>query len=136
MSYESPEPPPLTPLEEPNQTITLQTSEQIQSENTFTNLNVNATPSPYYTTPTTGPAAMNRNRSATQQSGSNMFLWEIKEMSSTMFLNYKQRNDLCCIICMNEFKKNDLVGRLMCKHIFHKECVYTWLKKNATCPLC
>ena len=59
-------------------------------------------------------------------------------MSSTMFINYKDNSDdnLMCMVCLEPFKRHDQIGKLMCTHIFHKDCIYQWLKTNATCPLC
>ena len=39
-----------------------------------------------------------------------------------------------CTIC-----KDDVEGecvRLKCRHIFHRECIVSWLRINATCPIC
>ena len=41
-----------------------------------------------------------------------------------------------CSICLDKFKKNNIVNRLPCRHIFHQNCLRDWLKDNDTCPLC
>ena len=41
-----------------------------------------------------------------------------------------------CIICMEEFEKNEIVKLLPCEHIFHKNCIKQWLLKQKTCPFC
>eukprot|EP01083_Nonionella_stella_P126835 384152_1 len=73
------------------------------------------------------------------KSFSERFLGDAREMSSTMFLNYNKDDDddnYMCTICFEAFEPHDSIGKLMCNHIFHKQCIYSWLKKNATCPLC
>merc|ERR1712228_639627 len=70
----------------------------------------------------------------------NLFFGEAKEMSSAMFVNLNKGNDsdanLMCMICLDAFVAHQKIGKLMCSHIFHKKCIYQWLKKTATCPLC
>lgn len=41
-----------------------------------------------------------------------------------------------CSICYNQFEKDEKILQLPCKHIFHKECIKPWLKKNKKCPNC
>jgi hypothetical protein len=41
-----------------------------------------------------------------------------------------------CTICLQEFTANDTVGDLPCDHLFHKECLQTWLSRQNRCPLC
>ncbi|KZV21478.1 hypothetical protein F511_08243 [Dorcoceras hygrometricum] len=42
-----------------------------------------------------------------------------------------------CVVCLNEFKKNDLMRVLpKCSHAFHSDCIDVWLQKNSNCPLC
>jgi hypothetical protein len=39
-----------------------------------------------------------------------------------------------CSICFDELK--DGTYTLSCNHIYHKECIKTWLSNHTTCPLC
>ena len=45
-------------------------------------------------------------------------------------------NQKTCSICLEEYKKNDQVFVSKCNHIFHKNCITSWLNNNRTCPLC
>ncbi|MFS7936206.1 putative transcription factor C2H2 family [Helianthus anomalus] len=44
--------------------------------------------------------------------------------------------DAVCCICLAKYTDDDLLRELPCTHFFHTECVDTWLKMNASCPLC
>ena len=42
-----------------------------------------------------------------------------------------------CNICMDEYKQDDSVVKLFCKHYFHKDCIKNWLcNERVTCPVC
>ena len=41
-----------------------------------------------------------------------------------------------CIICLDDFRLNDILIYLPCFHPFHKECIFKWLKRNVNCPIC
>jgi len=45
-----------------------------------------------------------------------------------------------CEICIENFKSypEKLIGEVPCsqKHIFHVDCLNSWLKRQATCPIC
>ncbi|KAJ2803032.1 hypothetical protein H4R20_003050 [Coemansia guatemalensis] len=41
-----------------------------------------------------------------------------------------------CGICMDEYKSEEEVMILPCKHFYHLECIDHWLKMNGTCPIC
>ena len=41
-----------------------------------------------------------------------------------------------CTICIESFKQDDIVCKLSCEHLFHKECISKWLKKSNSCPNC
>ena len=52
-------------------------------------------------------------------------------------IKYEKRNEKTCSICLNEFKDEEILIRFSCKeHIFHKNCLCTWLKNSDICPLC
>ncbi|XP_010935748.1 RING-H2 finger protein ATL16 [Elaeis guineensis] len=42
-----------------------------------------------------------------------------------------------CAVCLNEFQEEERIRLLPnCLHVFHIDCIDTWLQANANCPLC
>jgi hypothetical protein len=41
-----------------------------------------------------------------------------------------------CTICLENYKDGDDFIALPCIHIFHSDCIKTWLKNQTTCPIC
>ncbi|KAG7567941.1 Zinc finger RING-type [Arabidopsis thaliana x Arabidopsis arenosa] len=41
-----------------------------------------------------------------------------------------------CIICLQTFKGRQDINSLACNHIYHHECISTWLYANKICPIC
>ncbi|KAK1421177.1 hypothetical protein QVD17_23323 [Tagetes erecta] len=42
-----------------------------------------------------------------------------------------------CSICLVDYKPADIIRLLPeCDHLFHRKCIDTWLKFNASCPVC
>ncbi|KAL3070316.1 hypothetical protein niasHS_016143 [Heterodera schachtii] len=41
-----------------------------------------------------------------------------------------------CPICIAEIKPGTMVKPLPCNHIFHNECISSWLSQHITCPSC
>ncbi|CAL0329049.1 unnamed protein product [Lupinus luteus] len=42
-----------------------------------------------------------------------------------------------CAICLEEFREGEKVKMTVyCKHVFHPQCIDTWIAKHVTCPIC
>ena len=41
-----------------------------------------------------------------------------------------------CSICQDPFEVDQSVYKLPCRHIYHVDCVTSWLQQRNTCPLC
>ncbi|KAB1214519.1 E3 ubiquitin-protein ligase ATL6 [Morella rubra] len=47
------------------------------------------------------------------------------------------RGGLECAVCLIEFEDHDTLRLLpKCNHVFHHECIDTWLACHVTCPVC
>ena len=58
---------------------------------------------------------------------------EISKMKNVEKLDTDKKK---CTICLENYKNGDDSIALPCIHIFHAECIKTWLKNNTTCPIC
>jgi hypothetical protein len=66
-----------------------------------------------------------------------------EEKLSKILIIQKESTDLTpttclnCTVCLENFKKDEIVSILPCKHEFHQLCIETWLKEySKLCPLC
>uniref|UniRef100_A0A803KPC3 RING-type E3 ubiquitin transferase n=1 Tax=Chenopodium quinoa TaxID=63459 RepID=A0A803KPC3_CHEQI len=42
-----------------------------------------------------------------------------------------------CAVCLGVFEEEEMLRLLpKCEHVFHADCVDTWLRMHATCPSC
>ncbi|KNC96582.1 uncharacterized protein SPPG_08166 [Spizellomyces punctatus DAOM BR117] len=41
-----------------------------------------------------------------------------------------------CSICQDDYTEGEEVVALPCKHLFHQQCIESWLEVNGTCPVC
>ena len=42
-----------------------------------------------------------------------------------------------CVICQDDFTEGETVVELpRCHHLFHRDCLIPWAKKQRTCPVC
>ncbi len=60
---------------------------------------------------------------------------EIDRIPNETFNNQFNYENIKCIICLNEFKNGDLLKRLGCLYIFHKNCITLWLRRKKVCPI-
>lgn len=67
-----------------------------------------------------------------------------KELSKYLIdvdVNNKEELDECCICFSSEYENivsenNYLPVKLKCNHIYHDNCIKTWLNTSGTCPMC
>ena len=61
----------------------------------------------------------------------------IDSLPTIKYATVKADDDALCIVCCEQFKDEQLVVKLPCKHIFCEgACILEWLKNNDSCPLC
>jgi hypothetical protein len=41
-----------------------------------------------------------------------------------------------CTVCQEEYRGQDSIMQLPCKHWFHQECISKWLQGSKMCPVC
>ncbi|CAI9775142.1 unnamed protein product [Fraxinus pennsylvanica] len=41
-----------------------------------------------------------------------------------------------CTICLEEISIGSVVSTLPCRHVFHGDCISSWLKRSHYCPIC
>ncbi|CAI8613217.1 unnamed protein product [Vicia faba] len=52
-------------------------------------------------------------------------------------INKDSDYDTICSICISDYKEQEILKMMpQCRHYFHRNCVDTWLKVNASCPIC
>ena len=59
-----------------------------------------------------------------------------KEYRSLKEKIFTDNVDITCSICLEDFKKQDKYIEFKCEHIYHKECIKEWFKKQNNCPNC
>lgn len=58
------------------------------------------------------------------------------EIIQTLPVNVVTDTNKSCIICLENYKLDELLTTLPCTHSFHKLCLEGWLQSHATCPIC
>ncbi|XWS26100.1 hypothetical protein CRYUN_Cryun26dG0001800 [Craigia yunnanensis] len=48
----------------------------------------------------------------------------------------REKDDVKCSICQEEYVIGDEVGRLQCEHRYHVACLQPWLRVKNWCPIC
>ena len=41
-----------------------------------------------------------------------------------------------CCICMGDFNDEEIILKTKCSHVFHKDCLKSWLVSIERCPIC
>ena len=55
--------------------------------------------------------------------------------TSVVELTSKKAKDIC-VICQEDFTKDNIRAKLHCGHNFHPCCIIEWMNYKKTCPLC
>ena len=64
------------------------------------------------------------------------FILELDEFQYKHLTKYSALKEDKCAICLVKYKGIDIIKEFPCKHIFHKNCIFKWLKTSNFCPLC
>ncbi|KAG0441971.1 E3 ubiquitin-protein ligase SIRP1 [Dictyocoela muelleri] len=49
---------------------------------------------------------------------------------------FKNETKRSCSVCINDINIGEKAVKLLCKHIFHKKCIYRWMRVQKSCPIC
>ncbi|XP_078178396.1 RING-H2 finger protein ATL70-like [Carex rostrata] len=61
----------------------------------------------------------------------------LKAYPTVAYTRNSSSNDGCCSICLVDYKDGEVLRSMPgCSHLFHVQCVDTWLKSRPTCPVC
>ncbi|XP_069155849.1 E3 ubiquitin-protein ligase RING1-like [Solanum lycopersicum] len=41
-----------------------------------------------------------------------------------------------CAVCKDDFKLDEMVKQMPCKHMYHRNCILPWLELRNSCPVC
>ena len=66
-----------------------------------------------------------------------MFSKKIKKSKVVplVFPKNNKFNETKCIICYSDFIDNNEIS-LPCGHVFHSDCILTWIEQKMNCPIC
>jgi len=48
----------------------------------------------------------------------------------------KKEDGMRCTICLEDFEAKEEVMLTPCNHMFHEDCIVTWLTSKGQCPVC
>lgn len=50
----------------------------------------------------------------------------------------KEKSDIQCSICIEDFMDStkNIIRMPQCTHMFHQDCLFVWLSRQNSCPLC
>ncbi|KAM0004980.1 putative chromatin regulator PHD family [Helianthus debilis subsp. tardiflorus] len=59
----------------------------------------------------------------------------IKNLKVLKYSGSGEEGELC-VICQDEFKREEMLAVLECKHRYHPGCIKEWLIRMNVCPVC
>eukprot|EP01023_Acetabularia_acetabulum_P045938 TRINITY_DN4686_c0_g1_i3.p1 TRINITY_DN4686_c0_g1~~TRINITY_DN4686_c0_g1_i3.p1 ORF type:complete len:410 (+),score=33.22 TRINITY_DN4686_c0_g1_i3:309-1538(+) len=61
---------------------------------------------------------------------------QIAQLPTTLVTNQSNLKEEQCTICMEGFCDGNVAKNLPCGHVYHAECINTWLAQKPLCPVC
>lgn len=58
------------------------------------------------------------------------------EINALPQVSFQDREPQSCAICLEAYKRGEVLTRLPCCHTFHVDCITTWMRRATRCPLC
>ncbi|KAI3918248.1 hypothetical protein MKX01_041568 [Papaver californicum] len=49
---------------------------------------------------------------------------------------FASTTNIACCICLEESKAEEKISRMPCGHMFHADCIVSWLEQSNSCPMC
>ncbi|KAF5198096.1 Ring-h2 finger protein atl57 [Thalictrum thalictroides] len=61
----------------------------------------------------------------------------IQSLPAFAWKEIEEQESIDCSVCLSQFEEKESVTVIpYCGHLFHTECIDTWLLSNVSCPLC
>ncbi|XP_057851709.1 uncharacterized protein LOC131061870 [Cryptomeria japonica] len=62
----------------------------------------------------------------------------VEDLRSIKISGDHLNENITCVICLSDFEGAEEACQLRCheRHIFHRECIEKWLKRQNQCPMC
>lgn len=83
-------------------------------------------------TPQGGPGAPASGQSSAEDEQRQELM---RQMVKGSFQAVEQANQGACVICLVDFEDEEEVSMLPCRHIFHTDCIVSWLQERPMCPM-
>ncbi|XP_058071348.1 NEP1-interacting protein 1-like [Magnolia sinica] len=65
------------------------------------------------------------------------FIKKLPEFSITCSISMELCGEICCAVCLQDFIKGENARTLLiCRHLFHVQCIDRWLLRHGSCPIC
>ncbi|KAJ1493388.1 hypothetical protein T484DRAFT_1929193 [Baffinella frigidus] len=61
---------------------------------------------------------------------------ELRALGKVVVSEEQACGEDACTICLEAFRAGGRATQLVCKHLFHSDCIERWLADHAVCPLC
>ncbi|GBF95602.1 hypothetical protein Rsub_08584 [Raphidocelis subcapitata] len=68
--------------------------------------------------------------------GASLGLSELEGAMGTAVLLSADEEEDCCPTCLEAYREDNPRVWTRCGHHFHMQCIYEWLNRSSTCPLC